>query len=119
MRVSELVKKVETELDWEFEESQNQRDARVESLWRKLDPQGHNELDIKALKKGLQRIDHRARHVPRLRENGMLTPATAMKNADDMLAKIMSAVDRDGDGKIQYEGSSMAVVQWPLLSAIC
>lgn len=40
-------------------ESQNQRDRRVEELWRKLDPQGVGELDVKGLQKGLRRIDHR------------------------------------------------------------
>jgi hypothetical protein len=30
---------------------------------------------------------------------------TAMKNADEMLKKIMDAVDTNGDGKIQYEGT--------------
>lgn len=28
-----------------------------------------------------------------------------MKNADDMLRKIMDVVDQNGDGKIQYEGA--------------
>lgn len=41
-------------------ESQHQRDKRVEDLWRRLDPQGDRELDLKGLKKGLRRIDHRA-----------------------------------------------------------
>lgn len=41
-------------------ESQHQRDKRVEELWRRLDPQGDRELDLKGLKKGLRRIDHRA-----------------------------------------------------------
>lgn len=55
MKVTELVSEVELQM----EESQNQRDKRVEELWRKLDPQGRRELDFKALKKGLARIDHR------------------------------------------------------------
>ncbi|OAA57945.1 calcium dependent mitochondrial carrier protein [Niveomyces insectorum RCEF 264] len=66
-------------------ESQNQRDKRVEDLWRRLDPQGDRELDLKGLKKGLRRIDH------------------PMKNADDMLREIIQKVDANGDGKIQYE----------------
>lgn len=28
-----------------------------------------------------------------------------MKNADDMLKRIMEEVDRNGDGKIQYNGT--------------
>ncbi|KAI0385291.1 mitochondrial carrier [Hypomontagnella monticulosa] len=77
--------KVITELELEMEESQNQRDARVEQLWRKLDYQGTGELDWKGLQKGLKRIDH------------------PLKNADDMLKTIIKVVDTNGDGKIQYE----------------
>lgn len=43
----------------ELPESQNSRDARIEKLWKKLDPQGKGELDLNGLKKGLTRIDHR------------------------------------------------------------
>ncbi|KAL1897910.1 hypothetical protein Sste5346_003762 [Sporothrix stenoceras] len=66
-------------------ESQNQRTKRVEELWRRLDPRGDRELDLKGLKKGLRRIDH------------------PMKNADDMLREIIDIVDVNGDGKIQFE----------------
>lgn len=59
MKVPELVSKLETEVERELAESQNQRDARVEALWRKLDPQGAGELDYKGLQRGLTRIDHR------------------------------------------------------------
>ncbi|KAI1381376.1 mitochondrial carrier [Hypoxylon crocopeplum] len=74
-----------TELEMEMEESQNERDARVEQLWRKLDYQGTGELDWKGLQKGLKRIDH------------------PMKNAGDMLKDIIKVVDTNGDGKMQYE----------------
>lgn len=53
MKITQVVK------DFEMGESQNQRDNRVEDLWRKLDPQGTGELDLKGLQKGLRRIDHR------------------------------------------------------------
>ena len=43
----------------EIPESQNSRDARIEQLWQKLDPQKKGELDLNGLKKGLSRIDHR------------------------------------------------------------
>ncbi|KAI1388449.1 mitochondrial carrier [Hypoxylon trugodes] len=79
------IPKVITELEMEMDESQNQRDARVEQLWRKLDYQGTGELDWKGLQKGLRRIDH------------------PLKNADDMLKTIIRVVDTNGDGKIQYE----------------
>lgn len=55
MKISDVV----PELRMEMEESQNERDNRVEELWRKLDPAGHGELDFKGLQKGLKRIDHR------------------------------------------------------------
>jgi solute carrier family 25 (mitochondrial phosphate transporter), member 23/24/25/41 len=43
----------------ELAESQNSRDARIEVLWKKLDPQNKGALDINGLRKGLNRIDHR------------------------------------------------------------
>ncbi len=55
MKLSDVVSEVELDM----EESQNQRDKRVEELWRKLDPAGQGELDFKGLQKGLRRIDHR------------------------------------------------------------
>ncbi|KAK4165109.1 mitochondrial carrier domain-containing protein [Cladorrhinum sp. PSN259] len=81
MKVSDVVAKLEIEMA----EPQNQRDERVEELWRKLDPAGHGELDWKGLQKGLWRLDH------------------PMKNADHMLKEIIKTVDTNGDGKIQYE----------------
>ncbi|KAI3341641.1 mitochondrial carrier domain-containing protein [Ustulina deusta] len=74
-----------TELEMEMAESQNERDARVEQLWKKLDYQGKGELDWKGLQRGLRKIDH------------------PLKNADNMLKTLTKAVDTDGDGKIQYE----------------
>jgi solute carrier family 25 (mitochondrial phosphate transporter), member 23/24/25/41 len=50
---------VVSELELELEESQNQRDRRVEALWQKLDPQKTGELDLKGLQRGFRRIDHR------------------------------------------------------------
>lgn len=47
------------ELKMELAESQNQRDARIEQLWKRLDFQRKGELDWKALQKGLKKIDHR------------------------------------------------------------
>lgn len=55
MKITDVVSTVEMEM----KESQNQRDKRVEELWRKLDPQEQGELDFKGLQKGLRRIDHR------------------------------------------------------------
>lgn len=40
-------------------ESQNERDARVEALWRRLDTEGKGELDLDGLRRGLKKIDHR------------------------------------------------------------
>lgn len=55
MKITDVVSKVEMDM----QESQNQRDKRVEELWRKLDTQGRGELDLKGLQKGLRKIDHR------------------------------------------------------------
>ncbi|KAK6084168.1 Calcium-binding mitochondrial carrier SAL1 [Seiridium cupressi] len=81
MKVTDVV----SEIEMEMEESQSQRDARVEALWKKLDYQQKGELDWKALQRGLKKIDH------------------PLKNADGMLQEIIKVVDTDGDGKIQYE----------------
>lgn len=43
----------------ELPESQNSRDARIEALWKQLDPHSKGELDLNGLRKGLKRIDHR------------------------------------------------------------
>ncbi|KAJ1325102.1 solute carrier family 25 (mitochondrial phosphate transporter) member 23/24/25/41 [Microdochium nivale] len=81
MKVPDVV----TKANLNMAESQNQRDARVEALWRRLDYQNKGELDWQALQKGLKKIDH------------------PMKNANDMLKAIIKVVDTDGDDKIQYE----------------
>jgi solute carrier family 25 (mitochondrial phosphate transporter), member 23/24/25/41 len=84
-------------------ESQNQRDARIEQLWLKLGPGRSGELDLKGLQRAFRKIDHR-------RSTCMAPPrskgwrGTAMKNADDMVKKILNEVDTNHDGKIQYEG---------------
>lgn len=59
MGLSNVVTELETELEMEMTESQNERDARVEELWKKLDYQGKGELDWKTLQKGFKKIDHR------------------------------------------------------------
>jgi solute carrier family 25 phosphate transporter 23/24/25/41 len=82
MSSSKLVR----EAQYGLGESQNQRDARVEHLWAKLDPNKTGELDFKALQRGFRKIDH------------------PMKNANGMLKLILEEVDTSGDGKIQYEG---------------
>lgn len=51
----------------EIPESQNSRDARIQQLWQKLDPQKKGELDLNGLRKGLSRIDHREQACERLR----------------------------------------------------
>ncbi|TVY23412.1 Calcium-binding mitochondrial carrier [Lachnellula hyalina] len=69
----------------EIPESQDSRDARIQQLWQKLDPQKKGELDLTGLRKGLSRIDH------------------PLKNADDILKDIVKAMDKNGDQVIQYE----------------
>ncbi len=55
MTISDVVSRLELKL----ESTQNQRDQHVEELWRRLDPRGKGELDLKDLQRGLRRIDHR------------------------------------------------------------
>lgn len=55
MGITQVVKGLELGM----EESQNQRDKRVEELWRKLDPHATGELDLKGLQTGLKKMDHR------------------------------------------------------------
>ncbi|PFH60313.1 hypothetical protein XA68_11159 [Ophiocordyceps unilateralis] len=69
----------------ELEESQYQRDARLEALWAQLDPGRTGELDLKGLKRGLRKIDH------------------PLKNADHLLKQIMNEVDTNHDGRIQFQ----------------
>lgn len=40
-------------------ESSSAQDARVEELWRTLDTNERGFLDLKGLKKGLKKLDHR------------------------------------------------------------
>lgn len=96
----------------ELPENQNSRDARIEKLWKKLDPQNKGELDLNGLKKGLTRIDHRepANALPLTLR--ILTRAVALKNANDMLKDVVKAMDKNGDEVIQYEGMSI-VIFWP------
>lgn len=69
-------------------ESQNSRDARIEELWKKLDPQNKGGIDVKALQRGLKKIDH------------------PLKNAHDMMEDVVKAMDKNGDQVIQYDGVS-------------
>jgi hypothetical protein len=86
----------------EIPESQNSRDARIEHLWKKLDPQNKGELDFNGLKKGLIRIDHRKQSLVPPGALSNLSPA--LKNANDMLKDVVRAMDKNGDEVIQYEG---------------
>lgn len=90
----------------ELPESQNSRDARIEKLWKKLDPQSKGELDLNGLKKGLTRIDHRESASSICCKLPFLTKFAALKNANDLLKDVIKAMDKNGDEVIQYEGMS-------------
>jgi solute carrier family 25 phosphate transporter 23/24/25/41 len=93
----------------EIPESQNSRDARIEQLWQKLDPQRKGELDVNGLRKGLSRIDHRKPHyVPRQLQ--IANKSVALKNAHDMLKDVVKAMDKNGDEVIQYEGGFFSLL---------
>ncbi|KHN97784.1 calcium dependent mitochondrial carrier protein [Metarhizium album ARSEF 1941] len=76
-----------------LQESPDEREARVERLWSRLDPAGKGELDLKGLQKGFRRIDH------------------PLKNANNLLKQIMKEVDTNHDGKIQFEALSACVAR--------
>jgi len=65
-------------------ESHQQREQRIARLWQNLDTADQGQLDIKALKRGLRKIDH------------------PLKNADTLLHDVLKAVDTSGDGQIQF-----------------
>lgn len=102
---------VMTEVRKELRESQNQRDKRIEDLWRTLNPAKTGALDLRALQRGLRKIDHRKGPRSWLFGGGLLTRGgddVALANADDMLRKIMAAADTNRDGKISYQGGFAA-----------
>ncbi|KAL8940447.1 MAG: hypothetical protein Q9216_002817 [Gyalolechia sp. 2 TL-2023] len=72
-------------------DNQQAQDKRVERLWNTLDTQNEGHLDVRGLRKGLDQIDH------------------PLKNADEMLHDVLAAVDTDGDGRIQYAGTSLSI----------
>lgn len=41
------------------EETEKERDDRLEKLWNTLDTTGDGQIDIHGLKKGLKKMDHR------------------------------------------------------------
>ncbi|KAF2216928.1 hypothetical protein CERZMDRAFT_108814 [Cercospora zeae-maydis SCOH1-5] len=66
-------------------ESQAQREARLRSLWLKLDTKRKGTLDFEALKRGLLAANH------------------PLKDADGMIKDMLRACDIDHDGKISYD----------------
>ena len=48
-------------MDGTDEESQEHRERRIADLWKTLDVSGRGELDFNGLRKGLRKIDHRAK----------------------------------------------------------
>jgi solute carrier family 25 phosphate transporter 23/24/25/41 len=84
-------------------ESQNAQDARIEELFRALDAEGKNELDIDNLRAGLKRIDHRT-----VTSNIALCLGLnifiALKNASALVEKILQSIDTNHDDRISFEG---------------
>ncbi|KAK2751477.1 hypothetical protein FQN55_000752 [Onygenales sp. PD_40] len=86
-------------------ESQHDRDQRVAGLWQTLDARREGQIDLKGFKKGLKKMDH------------------PLKNADNLLQDVLTAVDTSGDGKIQFNEFRVFVEQaekelWQLFEAI-
>ncbi|KAJ3474733.1 hypothetical protein NLG97_g9716 [Lecanicillium saksenae] len=68
-----------------FVSQENGHEDLIELLWNGLGPSPDGDLDYNGLQRGFRRLDH------------------PMKNADSMVKKILSEVDSNGDGKIQYQ----------------
>ncbi|KAF7197279.1 Calcium-binding mitochondrial carrier SAL1 [Pseudocercospora fuligena] len=66
-------------------ESQAQREARLRSLWEKLDTKRKGNLDYEALKRGLVLMNH------------------PLKDADGLIKDMLTSCDIDHDGKISYD----------------
>jgi hypothetical protein len=76
-------------------ESQNERDARIEQLWEKLDPQKKGELDLHGLQKALRRLDHREFHASLLySESWSLTAMQHLKTPMLCLKTLLSLSTR-------------------------
>ncbi|KAI9883104.1 MAG: RNA polymerase II holoenzyme cyclin-like subunit [Watsoniomyces obsoletus] len=60
-------------------------DAAIRTLWQGLDVKNEGFIDAKGLQRGLRKIDH------------------PLKNADQLLREVMSAVDTNRDGRIEYD----------------
>lgn len=89
------------------EESQEQRDARVRSLWEKLDTKKEGLLDLPALKRGLKTLDHRRFSLSPLNILARLSHTDffqALQNADDLIADVLHAADINHDGRIAFDG---------------
>ncbi|PGH10874.1 hypothetical protein AJ79_05234 [Helicocarpus griseus UAMH5409] len=86
-------------------ESQRDRDQRIASLWATLDVRHEGQIDLKGFKKGLRKMDH------------------PLKNADNLVGDVLTAVDTSGDGKIQFNEFRVFVEQaekelWQLFESI-
>ena len=86
------------------DEDQSARDARVDKLWNVLDTRQEGQLNISGLKKGLLKLDHRL--CMRWNLKSCTDPVSALKNADSLLQEVLKAVDTNGDGHIDYSGTS-------------
>ncbi|PMB72743.1 Truncated non-functional calcium-binding mitochondrial carrier SAL1-1 [Beauveria bassiana] len=76
-----------------FVSPEHGHDDLVELLWNCLGPSPHGDLDYNGLQRGFRRLDH------------------PMKNADSMVKKILTEVDSNGDGKIQYQGNANSALE--------
>ncbi|KAK4544989.1 hypothetical protein LTR36_003894 [Oleoguttula mirabilis] len=66
-------------------ESRGEQDARLQELWKKLDSKKKGTLDLPALKKGLQQINH------------------PLKDADMLIRDMLTECDINQDGQISYD----------------
>ena len=71
-------------------ESEEQREKRIRSLWDTLDVRKEGSLDVPALKAGLSTLQH------------------PLQDADDLVADVLHAADINHDGRVQFDGQHIA-----------
>ena len=100
-------------------EDRSVQDARCKKLWRTLLDDGkQDQLNIKGLKNGLNKMDHRTRTTINTKAACPIDLSLALKNADSLLHDVLRALDLNGDGHIEYHGTHQHCLPFtiPLIS---
>jgi hypothetical protein len=77
---------------------------RTQELFRSLDVANKGYLDLKNLREGLKRIDHRMHSSLELTLKLIIL---ALKHATSLVETILNRIDANHDGRISYQGPSL------------